>query len=290
MYNRNTKLMSTKSILFFFIVSVLFLDACKKNNYAVDLDTTKEIEEYAQFAPADRRLFRYFPIDNKNTPFKIPVGFTNISSKNREIKFEFSSKKAVRDKDYKSSSSIIIPAGKVTDSLQFTGLYSAYPIGKKDTIKIKILGARTLDRRDSFEIVLERYCDVNISDLIGEFANTREFRSNGNPSYGPYSTFVDNLVATGSTSAEGFFVNLYDEGWNDIKFTMDWSDPANFIISIPRQATGKTGEDDIQFVRSAAGRTNTFSSCSKTFTISLDLLGGDNDNVVSSGYTIILAN
>jgi hypothetical protein len=70
---------------------------------------------------------------------------------------------------------------------------------------------------------------------------------------------------------------------------MDWSNPANFSITVPRQATGKTGASDVQFVRTSSGRPNTFSSCSNTFTVSLDLLGGNNDNVLSAGYRFVLA-
>ncbi len=291
MYNQqNIKLPNSKYLLFLLLVSVVFLEACKKNNYSVDLDKQKEIDEYAQFAPADRRLSRYYPIDNKNTPFKIPVGFTNISNQDRTIKFSFSSPTAVSGTDYSSTDSITIPAGKVIDSLTLTGFFNAFPIGRRDTVKINIVGSKVLDKRDSFEIVLERYCDVFLSQLTGAFSKTIEYRSNGAFSYGPYETFVDNLTATGLTSAEGYFVNLYDEGWNDIKFIMDWSNPANFSITIPRQATGKTGANDVQFVRSTAGRPNTFSSCRKTYTISLDLLGGSNDNVLSAGYRFELSN
>ena len=291
MYNKlNISVFNKKQLLLILFVASLGLSSCKKNNYFVDVEQPKALEEFAQFAPADRRLFRFYPIDVNNTPFKIPVGFTNFSDQDREILFDFSSNKAIRDKDFKSASSLIIPAGKIIDSLSFAGFYNSYPIGRRDTVKIKITGSRTLDRRDSFEIVLERYCDVILSELKGEFANTIEFRSNGTRAFGPYSTFVENLTRINETSAEGVFVNLFDEGWNDIKFIMDWSDPSNFSITVPRQATGKKGANDVQFVRTASGRPNTFSSCRKTYTVSLDLLGGNNDNVLSSGYRFEISN
>jgi hypothetical protein len=283
MHILNKKNITITQLVILLLTGIMF-DSCKKNNYSVDLDSPKEAPEFAQFAPADRRQSRYYPLLENNAPFKIPIGFTNISNEDREIKLSYTSKRAVIGTDYTSAPSILIPAGKALDSLVFTGIYNQYPIGRRDTVVIKITDRKAVDRKDTFEIILERYCDVILAQLGGEFARTREFRSNGTYSYGPYSTFVDNLTATGPTRAEGFFVNLYDEGWNDIKFIMDWSDPANFSITVPRQATGKTGSSDVQFVRTSASGVNTFSSCTSTFTVSLDLLGGNNDNVLSTGY------
>lgn len=288
MYILNKKFLNIAQLLILMLTGIIF-DSCKKNNYSVDLDTPKEAPEFAQFAPADRRQSRYYPIDVNNTPFKIPVGFTNISNEDREIKFTYTSRRAVQGTNYTSAQTILIPAGKAIDSLVFTGVYNQYPVGRRDTVVIKITDRKAVDRKDTFELVLERYCDVVLAQLGGEFAQTREFRSTGTLAYGPYTTFVENLTRTGPTSAEGFFVNLYDEGWNDIKFIMNWSNPANFSITVPRQATGKTGSSDVQFVRTSTGRVNTFSSCSSTFTVSLDLLGGNNDNVLSSGYRFVLA-
>ncbi len=242
----------------------------------------------SQFVFPDNQITRNYTIAPGST-YYLPVSFLEVSEKPRTIKFIYSSSQAIRDVNYASPDSIIIPAGKLLDSIPFKGSYDSYVAERKDTVQVKIASEFSVNLKDSIRLVLQKYCDVVLSQLSGEFPNTREFRPNGAFAYGPYTTFVDNLISTGITSAEGVFVNLYDEGWNDIKFTMDWSDPANFKIAVPRQATGKTGSSDVQFVRSSTDRVNTFSSCSNTFTISLDLLGGNNDNVLSAGYRFVLA-
>jgi hypothetical protein len=242
----------------------------------------------SQFVFPENQLTRNYTIVPGST-YYVPVSFVEVADRPRTIKFIYSSNQAIRNLNYASPDSIVIPAGKLMDSIPFRGSYDSYTADRKDTVQIKIAGGLGVTFKDSVRLILQKYCDVVLSQLSGEFPNTREFRSNGSIAYGPYATYVDNLVSTGISSAEGFFVNLYDEGWNDIKFTMDWSDPANFKITVPRQPTGKTGANDVQFVRSAASGVNTFSSCSNTFTISLDLLGGNNYNVLSAVYRFVIA-
>jgi hypothetical protein len=270
------------------LASCLVFDACKKNNFSVDSEKTLDAPEFAQFAPADRRLTRLYPLQDNGAAFKIPVGFTNISDKDRVINFSFSSRSAVRDIDYTTTDSILIPAGKVIDSLSLQGLIGSYPIGRRDTVKVKIVGVPTVFQKDSFQLILEKYCDVILSELEAEYPNTKEFRSSGTQTYGPYTTLVEGLIATSATTATGNFVNLYDEGWNDISFQMDWTDPGNFKIIIPEQPTGKNGASDVQFVRMSANSINTFSSCLERFTITLDLLDGAK-NPLTSSYRFVLS-
>jgi hypothetical protein len=270
-----------------FLVAVLFAVSCKKNNYSVDLDEVKQAPTSAQFVLLDNKLRVDYFVRNVNAPYKIPVGFTNVANEDRTINLVYSSRNAASGVQFNGPASIVIPAGKVVDTLSFNGIFSGYPAGRKDTIKIKFSGVQGVDRRDSFELVLQRYCDVVLSSLAGEFANTNEYSATNVFQYGPYVTAVDNLVATGPTKAEGFFVNLYDEGWSDIKFVMDWSNAANFTITIPEQSTGSAGSA-VKFVRSTPGRTNTFSSCDGTFSISIDRLNASKQLLGTSGYQIRL--
>jgi hypothetical protein len=277
-----------KATTWLFLVSVLFAVSCKKNNYSVDLDEVKQAPTAAQFVLLDNKLRVDYFVRNVNAPYKVPVGFTNVANEDRTINLVYSSRNAAQGVQFNGPASIVIPAGKVVDTLSFNGIFSGYPTGRKDTIKIKFSGVPGVDRRDSFELILQRYCDVVLSSLAGEFTNTNEFSATNVFQYGPYVTAVDNLVATGPTKAEGFFVNLYDEGWSDIKFIMDWSNPANFTITIPEQSTG-SASSAVKFVRSTSGRTNTFSSCDGTFSISIDRLNASKQLLGTAGYQIRLA-
>ena len=274
-----------KATSWLFIVSVFFAFSCKKNNYSVDLDEVKQAPTAAQFVVLDNKLRVDYFVRNVSDPFKIPVGFTNVANEDRTINLVYSSTNAAQGVQFNGPSSVVIPAGKVVDTFSFKGIFSGYPSGRRDTIKIKFSGVPGVDRRDSFELVLQRYCDVDISALVGEYANTNEFSATNVFQYGPYVTAVDNLVATGPTKAEGFFVNLYDEGWSDIKFIMDWSNPASFTITIPEQSTG-SASSAVKFVRSTPGRTNTFSSCDGTFSISIDRLNASKQLLGTAGYQI----
>jgi hypothetical protein len=274
------------SFVMVLFATILMTTSCKKNNYSVDLDDVKQAPLAAEFIPSDNKLQVEYFVTSSNNPYKIPIGVTNVSNEDRIISLSYSSRNATSGAQFNGPASITIPAGKAIDTLTFRGLFTGYPAGRKDTVKIKFSGISGVDRRDSFELIMQRYCDVVLSQLSGEYANSNEYTSAGAFSYGPYSTAVDNLVSTGPTKAEGFFVNLYDYGWNDIKFVMDWTNPANFTITIPVQPTGNPGSGVAQ-VRSSSGRVNTFSSCDQTFTISLDLLNASG-GVLSSGYQIRL--
>jgi hypothetical protein len=274
------------SLMMLLLATILMTSSCKKNNYSVDLDDVKQAPLAAEFVPQDSKLRVDYFVTASNNPYKIPVGITNVSNEDRTISLSYSSRNAAEGAQYNGPTSITIPAGKAIDTLYFKGIFTGYPAGRKDTVKIKFSGTPGVDRRDSFELIMQRYCDVVLTALTGNYNNTNEFTSSGAFSYGPYVTAVENLVSTGPTKAEGFFVNLYDYGWNDIKFVMDWTNPANFTITIPDQQTGSPSSG-VARVRSSSGRTNTFSSCDQTFSISLDLLNASG-GVLSSGYQIRL--
>lgn len=262
------------------LATILMTTSCKKNNYSVDLDDVKQAPLSAEFVPIDNKLRVDYFVTASNAPYKIPVGITNVSDEDRTIKFTYSARSAAEGTQFNGPTSIKIPAGKSIDTLAFKGLFTGYPAGRKDTVKVKFSGVPGVDRRDSFELVMQRYCDVILTQLSGEYV-ANEYSAAGAFSYGPYASAVENLVSTGPTTAEGFFVNLYDYGWNDIKFVMNWTNPANFTITIPDQLTGNPGSGAAR-VRSSAGKTNTFSSCDKTFSISIDLLNASSQ-VVSGG-------
>lgn len=268
------------------LVSALFFSACKKNNYSVDKDPVSA-PTAPQFVPINGILRMDYFVRTGGPALKIPVGITNVTSDDRTINLTYTSRAAQSGTQYTAPASITIKGGTAVDTLSFQGIFTGYPAGRKDTVKITFSGMKGVDRKDSFEVILQRYCDVTIGNLIGNYTRTNEYSGSGAFSYGPYTTAVRDLVSTGATKAEGYFVNLYDYGWDDIKFVIDWANPAAFSVSVPLQATNAPGSG-VSFVRSSSGKVNTFSSCDNTFTVSLDLLDA-NQAVLASGYQFRLA-
>lgn len=278
---------SVKLMLVTALVSALFFSACKKNNYSVDLESTPTAPTASQFVPINGVLRVDYFVRNGGPALKIPVGITNVSGQDREVKLTYTSRNAQSGVQYNAPSSITIKAGAAIDTLNFQGIFAGYPTGRKDTVKIKFSGIPGVERKDSFEVVIQAYCDVVLANLVGAYTRTNEYNNAGAYSWGPYTAGVRDLVATGATTAEGYFMNLYDYGWSDLKFTINWTTPGAFTVSVPLQAVNSPASG-VSFVRTSSGKVNTFSSCDNTFTISLDLLDA-NQAVLATGYQFRLA-
>jgi hypothetical protein len=218
---------------------------------------------------------KYFITSSPNTSFKIPIGFTTVSDKDRTVTISYSSKTAVRGTHYNAPQTIVIPAGKVADSITVAGVFSAYPTGRRDTLTVSVSSpdAGRAFTDNTYQVVMQKYCDVNLTALQGDYKDTRETNSSGGSPYGPYTMSVRDLKSTSATTAEGYFVNLWDSGLDDIKFTIDWTDPANFKVTVPRQFIGiDYAAGQPMEVRTNATGVSTFSSCDQSFNLSLDFL------------------
>jgi hypothetical protein len=234
----------------------------------------------------------YYVQNTSISSYKIPIGLSTVSDKDRVVNFTVTSPTgAVLGTQYSLShnNSITIPAGKVIDTLEVRGLFSGYPTGRRDTLVIMLTGGdvETGGSIEKFKLVLQKYCDVNLAALNGSYANTRESYSDGSSPYGPYTTIVKNLimVAGSTTKAEGYVENIYNDGWNDLKIELDWTDPANFKANIPLQPTGKNYSGPTS-VRSQSGKTNTFSSCDQSFTFTIQLTNAAGTSVLDQDYQV----
>ena len=235
----------------------------------------------------------YFIQNSPSSVYKIPIGLSTVSDVDREVTFTVTSPTgAVEGTHYALShtNSITIPAGEVIDTLEVYGLFSAYPTGRRDTLEIKLTGGdvEAGGAISTFKLVLQKYCDVNLAALNGTYANTRESYTDGSSPYGPYTTVVKNLVmiAGSTTKAEGYVENIYNDGWNDIKIQLDWTDPVAFKATIPLQPTGKSYGGSPTSVRSHSGKANTFSSCDQSFTFTIQLTNAAGTSIVDEDYQI----
>lgn len=279
---------NSKQVGLLSLLIIISLTSCKKNNFAVDVDP-KTFTTAAQFLPSDGVLRVNYYVRNVNAPYKIPVALTDVAAVDRTIQVTYSSRTAVAGVQYTGPSSITIPAGKVIDTLNFQGIFAGLPAGRVDTVKVKFTGVNTVSRKDSFELIIRRYCDVILTNLAGNYPNTNEYTSAGAFSYGPYTTAVKNIVQTSSTTATAQLENLYDWGWNDINCTLDWTNPAAFSVTIPLQVTGGGTPTSSVRTSTASGTVSTFSSCNTTFTLDVDLVNTSTGAIQTSKYRFALA-
>lgn len=169
--------------------------------------------------------------------------------------------------------------------------YYQYDGGRLDTVKIKMTGGTLtpFKGKDSIVLVIQKFCDVVLTDLLGDYTNTNEYTAAAptTVSYGPYTTSIANLVSTSATSATGTFQNLYDDGWNDVNFTIDWSNKANMKITIPLQATGKGyGGAASSSVRTSTTKVSKFNTCTRTFDLYIDLVNDATGVATTTQYNI----
>ncbi|HMZ46173.1 MAG TPA: hypothetical protein PLU36_05165 [Chitinophagaceae bacterium] len=253
-------------------LAVISFSSCKKNNIAVDVDALNTPDAPALAINAASRTAMYY-VSPTSAPYKIPVTVMNVSTGDRAFNIAYTSNTATAGVQYSAPSTVTVKAGSVGDSLAVQGIFAGLTAAK-DTVKIKFSGTTGLYAKDSFMLVLLKSCPVVLTNMSGAFPGTEEYNSAGVKQWGPYTVDVLNLVAGGSpNTATGQFDGLYDFDWGPINFTMDYSNinPGLWTVTIPLQTTGSTGSG-VTHVRGSAGKTNTFSACDQTFTITLDLM------------------
>ncbi len=266
--------MNIKTKFYLLIVTILSLGSfsCKKDNTV----NTPVLSEFATPNP----IGKYFIKDDPNSVFKIPVGITTVSNKPRTVTFSVSSPTgATEGQQYNlGTTSITIPAGTAVDSIALKGIFSGYPIGRKDTLVFTITGGDvpTFKGFTTYKVVMTKYCEVNINDFAGDYNNS--FDNQDPDSYGPYTATVNSIVSTGPTSSTIYITHFADAGlgpWDPsdaasnpgIAVKLDWTDPSNFTTVVPTQIIGNNlfgyGPATI-----AAIGSGTFSSCENSITIS----------------------
>ncbi len=244
-------------------ISLLFIVSCKKNNVVLDMDVTAPA--YVKFntiAAADS-IGTYY-IKSTNTPYVLPIGITNVSKVDRNIQFTYSSTAAVVGTQFNAPTSLVIKAGTAVDQLTISGLFSGYPLStRKDTVKITISGGDVpaSSYKGVYRLILRKYCDVSLADLYGNYTATDYYAY-------PMTVKAGSAVSTGATTGSVQVTNLWDYGVvTTTTINLDWTDPANFKVTIPDQVY--VAGDGLWIKNSAT--TGAFSSCDQTFTLNYTL-------------------
>lgn len=266
------KVQSKIYLLFFTVLSMNIL-SCKKDNV---INFAPASAEFASPVP----LGQYFIKNDPNSVFKIPVGITNVSNVPRTVTFTVTSPTgATQGQQYTlASNSVVIPAGTAVDSISLKGIFAGYPSGRKDTLVFTITGGDPIVFKgyETYKVVLQKYCDVIGSQIIGNYTNTMDYGP-GPSAQGAYTSKIANWVSTGATTAKANIINLgatSDMGWGPfgptdpvtnpgIVATFDWTNPAAFKVTIASQNYFNDGSG-WSLISTATG---TFSSCDNTITL-----------------------
>lgn len=222
----------------------------------------------------------------KNDPtsiYKIPVGITTLSSMATNVNVTASSSTgAVSGTQYTlPSTTITIPAGKAMDSLSVKGLFAGYPGARKDTLTFKITGGDVpaTAYNNTFNLIMQKYCDVVSTDLLGNYTKSRDYDKTlaGTPSALSYTASISSWTVLSATTATVLIKNLCgttdigllpfaasDPAATGILATLNWTSPSNFTVTIASQPYVASL---YSYGASTISGTGSFSSCDQTFTI-----------------------
>jgi hypothetical protein len=259
-------------------IVVFAINACKKNNFAVDKNIVPPtFVKFNTLGNADT-IATYFVRDVNNV-YKIPIGITTVSDKDRTIQITYSSKSAVQGTQYNAPATITIPAGKALDTLTIQGLFSGYTSSSRiDTLKITLGSGDvpTSAYKGTYTLYIRKYCNVTINTFAGAYNNTRELY--GTSAYGPYTTTITSITSTGTNKARIAVTNIWDTGWGPIEFDLDWSNPSNQTVTAVAKSSGIGDAGDIsssyagyQVAIRANGLVGSFDACDPVITLKLQL-------------------
>lgn len=268
-----------KKILAFFLAgSVLVATGCKKGN------------EEGVIVPADVAHFANqtsgtFQVLNTTSSFKIPIGVSTVSGSDRTVTFSVTSPTgAVAGTHYSLDKTVAtIKAGQALDSITVTGVLAQYLAGRKDTLVFTITDPvlKPLQNNFVYRLAVRGPCfegDVDLTAIRGTYARTNE--TFGSSPYGPYTTTISAATSTGPTTARITVTNIWDNGWGPIQFDLDWTNPAARTATVVAQAAipgSNAGDLSATYagqtvaVRPFAGQPGTFSACSGTLTLRMQL-------------------
>ncbi|NDC78425.1 MAG: hypothetical protein EBZ67_11210 [Chitinophagia bacterium] len=219
-----------------------------------------------------------------NSRFAVPVGITTTQTTPTVVEFTITSPTgAVAGTHYTvAGNSITIPAGQAIGSINILGSLAAYSSGRRDTLVITLAtkagGVSPIITNTTYRLALRGPCfegDVTLSAFLGSYKNTNE--DFGGP-YGPYTTTISAVRQLTPTTGEITVTNIFDYGWNPIKFVLDWTNPAARTAIPPQQSgIGNAGTISSTYagrdisVRPLAGQPGTFSICKQTLNLTMQL-------------------
>lgn len=258
--------------------ATLFMAGCDKTkDYPVDVPPSQ-----AHFMNKETLTYQVL---TANSSYKIPVGVTTASNVDRQITISITSTSgATAGVEYTVPSNVVtIPAGKVVDTFVINGNLARFLNDEKDTLKLVINEPNITpsDYNDTLKLVLRGPCfegNVDMPSFLGNWRAIEQFVPSA--PYGPYPVTISASTLLTPTTGLITVTNIWNSGWEPISFVLDWTDPNNrtaTVISDPSIAGSNSGDLSSAYagipmaVRPLAGNPGTFSACSNTFTLRMQL-------------------
>lgn len=260
----------------------LLLVACDKNKPYDPVVAPSEVH-FTNNAGVAARYLPYYVSNDASSNYDVTVGSTDVSSSDRTVTYKVTSPSgAVAGTHYSiaNGGTVTIPAGAATADIKVHGIFAPYAAGdRKDTLIFTLTEPSVAPAKflDTVRLVLQRYCNVTLAGIEGAYTKTFE------GTYGPYTSSVLNVTSTGATTATGTLTNVYNSGITASNVVFNWTNPANFTVTIPEQNTGLMGSGYQVWIRTSSGSGNTFSSCDQTINFKIDLLAKTATGVLA-GY------
>ena len=240
----------------------------------------------------------YVAVSDPSPMYFIELGTTDVSGSDRTITYKLNSGNAVIgthftiDGSSSNTGTVTIRANQATAKIGITAVASFYTnqstgigTGRKDTLVFTLSepSVPSAGFMDTVKLVIKGACfegDVNLNELLGDYENTNE---DFGGAYGPYKTTISSVTQTSPTTGDIVVENLWDAtpAWAPIKFTLDWTDPANrtCVVSPSPQmdiAPASTVTSNaayatwnVMIAQSTALGSGTFSICNQTLTLNM---------------------
>lgn len=211
-----------------------------------------------------------YTVATASSVYKLKVGTTDIADHDRSATISVSSPTgAVIGTHFTlSKTTVVIPAGKVLDSIEVKGVFAQYTAGRKDTLVFTITqsDAAISTYNSTLKLFVRGPCfdsDIpSFTPMVGAYTKTFE-----NGSYGPYTSTITGASSTGATTATASITNIYDSGITGVA-TFNWATPGNFTVTIAAQQVGTLSGAPLFLRTTAPGK---FTYCTNFFTIPLEL-------------------
>ncbi len=276
------------SIATYFLMYVVLIVGCKKSNNL----TVPPLESHFTFKDGGAYL-----VTGPDTKFLVPFGITTVSKEDVRINVSVTSPTgAVEGTHYTlATKQVLIPAGQTLGFLEIKAFYPPYESRERnDRLVFKIEGSSSANPIVSnSEYTLSISGDYDPEVLKGDYNNTNETLPPNAP-YGPYKTTISSIKRLSPTTAEIVVENIFDFGWAPITFKLDWTDPADFIVTLNEQSgigdAGAFGSayngQDIS-VRAYPNQNGTFSFDPQKIVLVMQL-GITGQGWISSPYTVTM--
>jgi len=175
----------------------------------------------------DGVLGDYF-VQADNTPYPITVGIPAPAASAVTVNVNVVYASGTAGTQYDVPSSVTIPAGAVTATLDVSGYFDNMA-GRKDTLVLELDGSEVADFDSEYTLYLQQFCPFDINEFVGAWTAYEQSDYETDP-YPPYT--INFALVAGEPNT---LVTSDIWPYSPIKVVFNADDPANFFWNMPDQ-------------------------------------------------------